>query len=98
MFKVGEIAELRDIPFPMSRLNGEECEVIAPLEPRVVRNLLRVEELMVCYVIRLRDGHVCAAIPSQLKKKKNPPEADASERNSIVSWEDCAWKPAEELV
>jgi hypothetical protein len=92
-FKVGDIAVgIGFTTAPNTNLNGMECEIIGPLQVRCVKLIPEgLDAYKLCYHVRWADGKETAAHPRNLRRKQ-PPKS-AREIDTLVSWEDCAWKP-----
>lgn len=91
-FTVGEIAIFCNLPAPFCSMNSEECEIIEPLEQRGVFDLFGGTGVHLTYLVRFRNREF-AAHPQLLKKRPGKPESKEADRNTPVSWNDCAWTP-----
>lgn len=86
-FKVGEIVILHSVPDRYNAPNGAECEIIGPYETYPVMFGLAT---VTGYIIAV--GHKQIAVQERFLKRK-PPKEDANDRNAVVEWKDCAWRP-----
>lgn len=91
-FKVGEIALLRNLPAPFDGMNGDECEIIAGLDKRIVKDIHGSFDLIDCYGISCR-GVRGAVQVMNLKKKPAEPQTKDAEFGKKVEWSTCGWKP-----
>lgn len=94
-FKVGETAYFRNLA-NHPHLNGMEVYVIGGLRYRrfldkATGKMVRGIRYRVKLVDRPYEEHVYNVRHKNLTRKKRP--NDARERNTAVSWDDCAWKP-----
>lgn len=95
-FEIGEIAIVVKTIWDHARL-GTECEIIAPLAYRSVREENNKTTYNVnCYRVKYEgDGAVRHMEPWQLKKKK-PPQDDLDSDDNVnlkTSWKNCIWNP-----
>lgn len=99
-FKIGEIAILQHaVNFP--ELNGEEVEIVGTLDNyEITVGGVRSGEFRYSYRVKLVNRSMPANLayllpaPHQLRKKRPPEDEDARDRNTVVPWSECAWKPA----
>lgn len=80
-FKAGDIAIFQNLPFPFEFLNGEECEVLEPLQEHNVMDILGVRDTVPCYKVLHRSRNV-GVLPEQLRHKKPPESSDSEHEKS----------------
>lgn len=102
IFKVGEIAELQNMPHPFQHINGEEVEILEGLMPRSMVKVTGNVELELCYLIdfmgqRFHRGLPLGIQPQYLKKRKGY-EVSEEDRNAVASWEKVGWNPHKEVA
>lgn len=99
LFKVGETAYFRYLKhFP--ELNGMEVRIVGGLKFRShFDSLLGRKVRGVRYQVEIIDrpyGNMDFYVRHKYLTRKKKPEP-VIERNTSVSWDDCAWKPTEKL-
>lgn len=83
-FEIGEVVIIQAVLNAHKYLNGEEA-IITSLPGRIT-------EFPESYGISCRDKDITSSHPRCLRKKE-PPEPSRGDMDTIVSWDDCAWKP-----
>lgn len=94
IFKVGEIAIGHSFLFHTEK-NEMECEVLMPLDNYPVTNMQTMKTVMMYggYFVRWADGQELYVKHSHLKRRKPP--TPYKDFDTVVSWENMPWKPAE---
>jgi hypothetical protein len=92
-FRAGEKAIIHSIVGHYAYLNGTECTIVEPAADRLTVDRAGVKKRQIACKIRLSDGDEFAVMTHRLRKWYEAPAADQSERNSVVSWGDCHWRP-----
>lgn len=70
-FKIGQICIWQNVASPYAHFNGQECEIIGSLEPRLIHRHTGAFDTLNAYKI-LFNGNVMAAGPEQLRPKRPP--------------------------
>lgn len=96
-FRVGEFAELCNLPDWAARLNGVEVLIIEPARERKWKFCGRPMS-GVAYIVSY-DNEPRVACPPQYLRKRRPPidTVDASDPYKVTNWNECPWWP-EKLV
>lgn len=91
-FQVGEIAVFRNLVLPFAHMNGEECEIVGTLAPRLLVDIRGDIFSDQCYTVAYHGDEV-AVQTDHLKKKPKPAFVKDAEFGKKVEWDKCAWNP-----
>ena len=95
-FKVGEIAIFCN---PSSPRHLEECCIVEGLQAgRIVDETTMTWRPGQFYRVTFGDEMKYAAEPHQLRKKPGPQVPPKAKRESVGSWDNCAFQPRKEVI
>lgn len=93
-FRVGEIAELCNLPSDAARYNGYEVVIVELAKHRTWRGENGEKLSGIAYVILFDANPFVACRPENLRKKSPPIDTvDTETPNKVTQWADVPWKP-----
>jgi hypothetical protein len=88
-FKIGDIAIGQNFTVDVE-CNGKECIVLSEYKTHVVHDDVHFLRPVEGYFVEWENGNRGVVEPHKLRKKYDGDE--------ITDWENCVWKPMEELA